>query len=966
MYKRIFLIFILFFNINLFSADYDDDAAKVDFYVPGILANDAVSQVNFLLCFLSNTNFGAFANAGPYKALIDEVACESADGTDAAAEQQAATGGSAATSSDTTAATVEEITYSPGILNVTSDANGAITGNGWFDILIEMGPGVEAASTVYTQTVLTADKNESAGRPYGNFTMTYEIKTDAEVNLGGGQTLPSGTTILNGYLEINGTTIKYYEDGAFFTPRSIMGDVANNKRDGYMVTNILKASGTNFATQDYYQARYKIYQDDTNKVYCQLFDNAVKYTQSGRSLVASSTTYADSTAFAAEIAGAFTNPPTAGLAIEGGTQTTITGEHCWSTDVANATRQVYEYGTYLNSTGAKYDLANTSLSLEANSIDNTGLTKSIHAHASYYGTHVRDSDKSNVTDTTVFKNQRNSSDTDTYNLRKNYYQVFQKTTSTKPLNQLAGVGFQWYLGHLKTHPEWSSKIGGSGLNLPTSGSCNAAQGNCPEYSGTISVSGSTVTFTATHGMDWNAGIKPFELNTALTFTAAAWVEYMTNGSGWNETMHFYNPDSREQYQIPYTAFQNVSNALVKITSEAKVDITSLEGKTFICVERCLGATNLNAAIAAAFTEVDLEADADTLDKTPYVNKGPYFKVASYFDGNGNGDQDGGESSEGAGRYNNIGGVVEADLSSYTVTNGVLVGANADGGNIAWTSANATKLDSASYRDGIRKYRYKSKEPAYTVDNWSNNYGHSFRMNAVEITNKANISCDVDSGNSRGYTNKFRAVADDGALLVTGDSYYCSDKIRDGSVTSYTFELTKRSEYRVYNLTDSEITSISAPKSYEYEVPASGITYNFSGTNLAGKKYTLQFEGFGELHNFPGQVFNTCTGLVVGRYVDSWNQCYRYIPEFTLPDGAILMDKTGTDDIKVRALKGDEYLKKLSTLPSGRVYTKALSDLPSSSDLVTVSSVIGSKPTTGILNSGKASVIHGETVAAPSQ
>ena len=965
MNKRIFLTFILIFNVNLFAADYDDDAAKVDFYVPGILANDAMSQVNFLLCFLSNTNFGTFANAGPYKALIDEASCATADGSDAAAEAQAATGGSAATSTDTAAATVEEVTYSPGILNVTSDANGALTGKGWFDIVIDMGDNVIAPSTAYTQTVLTADKNDAAGRPYGNFTLIYEIKTNSAVNLGN-QNLNPGTTILQGYLDINGTTIKYYEDGPFFTPRSIVADVANNKRDGYLLSNITKFSGNNFNTRDYYQARYKIYQDNAQEVYCQLFDNAVKYNSEGLALVPSTTTYANSTAFYNEIAAAFGNNPTAVLSTEGGTQGTITGEHCWSTDVVDATRQVYEYGTYLNSTGARYDLANTSLTLEANSTDNSGLTKSIHAHASYYGTHVNDTDKSNVTDSTVFRNQRNSSDTDTYNLRKNYYRVYQKSSATKALNQLAGVTFQWYSGHLKTHPTWKDKIGGSGLNWPTTGNCDATDRNCPEYSGTISVSGNTVTFTATHGMDWNAGIKPFELNTALTFTSAAWVEYMTNGSGWNENMYFYNPDSREQYRIPYSAFQSIGNALVKITSETKVDITSLEGKTFVCVERCLGATNLNSAIAEAFTKVDAEAAAATLNKTPYVDKGPYFKVTSYYDGNGNGDQDGGEASEGAGRYNNIGGVVEADLSSYTVTNGVLVGANADGGNIAWTSANATKLNSASYRDGIRKYSYKTKNPSYNVDNWTNRYGHSFRMNAVEDTNKNNIKCELDGNNSRGYTNRWRAVANDGVLLVDGNSYYCADKIRDGSVTSYTFELTKRPDYRVYNVTDSQITSISAPKSYEYEVPANGITYNFAGTNLAGKKYTLKFEGFGELHNFPGRVFNTCTGAVVGRYVDSWNQCYRFIPEFTLPAGAMLTDKTGSDNIKVRPLRGDEYLKKLTTLPNGRVYTKDLSDLPSANDLVAVSTSIGSKPTTGILNGGKASVIHGETVAMPSQ
>ena len=87
-----------------------------------------------------------------------------------------------------------------------------------------------------------------------------------------------------------------------------------------------------------------------------------------------------------------------------------------------------------------------------------------------------------------------------------------------------------------------------------------------------------------------------------------------------------------------------------------------------------------------------------------------------------------------------------------------------------------------------------------------------------------------------------------------------------------------------------------------------ITYNFSGTKFSRKKIHFKFEGFGELHNFPGRVFNTCTGAVVGRYVDSWDQCYRFIPEFTLPAGAMLTDKTGSDNIKVRPPRGDEFLK----------------------------------------------------------
>ena len=66
----------------------------------------------------------------------------------------------------------------------------------------------------------------------------------------------------------------------------------------------------------------------------------------------------------------------------------------------------------------------------------------------------------------------------------------------------------------------------------------------------------------------------------------------------------------------------------------------------------------------------------------------------------------------------------------------------------------------------------------------NRYGHSFRMNAMDQTNKTISKCELDGNNSRGYTNRYRAqttVANDGVLLVDGNVYYCGHKIRDGSV-----------------------------------------------------------------------------------------------------------------------------------------------------------------------------------------
>ena len=65
--KLLFLILFLTSPLS-FSTDYTDDADKVDFYVPGVLANDGLEMVNFLLCFMESTNFSTFIGKGKYAA----------------------------------------------------------------------------------------------------------------------------------------------------------------------------------------------------------------------------------------------------------------------------------------------------------------------------------------------------------------------------------------------------------------------------------------------------------------------------------------------------------------------------------------------------------------------------------------------------------------------------------------------------------------------------------------------------------------------------------------------------------------------------------------------------------------------------------------------------------------------------------------------------------------------------------
>ena len=127
---KFYLSILFIFSAISFADDYADDAAEVDFYVPGILANDSMEQVNFLLCFMEKTNFSTFVDKGFYKALVDEAKCETASGADAASESASATGGSAAGGGGGagTANTVEEVEYTEGIYqNITSGNTNAPT-----------------------------------------------------------------------------------------------------------------------------------------------------------------------------------------------------------------------------------------------------------------------------------------------------------------------------------------------------------------------------------------------------------------------------------------------------------------------------------------------------------------------------------------------------------------------------------------------------------------------------------------------------------------------------------------------------------------------------------------------------------------------------------------------------------------------------------------------------------------------
>jgi hypothetical protein len=168
----------------------------------------------------------------------------------------------------------------------------------------------------------------------------------------------------------------------------------------------------------------------------------------------------------------------------------------------------------------------------------------------------------------------------------------------------------------------------------------------------------------------------------------------------------------------------------------------------------------------------------------------------------------------------------------------------------------------------------------------------------------------------------------------------------------------------------EPVNIAAPRTMYYEVPDSE-AFGRDG----GKRLSLEFAGHGELRGVPGFVYDTATGEDKGEFVNEWQDSYRYLSRFTIPDGSTVTDLNGTTYF-VKALDGEEWLKALDASESQPgEYTLTFSDLLADEALTVLGEAgspdyIGEPPTCvdpdnvqtcALLNKGQPAVVHGELV-----
>ena len=104
--------------------------------------------------------------------------------------------------------------------------------------------------------------------------------------------------------------------------------------------------------------------------------------------------------------------------------------------------------------------------------------------------------------------------------------------------------------------------------------------------------------------------------------------------------------------MPYAAFgdpdSTTPSAQVRTRTEERINIDQLATEIsntgdnatgLLCIRECLDASNMNSAIAAAFTALENEDNPGALNVI-YKNVGDWWTATVYYDSNGNGDQEG--------------------------------------------------------------------------------------------------------------------------------------------------------------------------------------------------------------------------------------------------------------------------------------------------------------------------------------
>ena len=939
---KLFIVLLPFLVFNLQAqTPYQDD--EVNFYVQDNPTNESLEGVNFLLCIMNAMQADKFVGYGSYLVDIHQKKCEQdASDEEQANDQKSATATTANDKKNATETSASGGTSDGGqyiatpmyMISERANTSSAQTGTFWAVLAEEVETEEDGSSAVDTPGMTvkgsaTVTQSPSNSVPYGELDMSFNYLITKAFQAGP-QTIPAGTNAGGARLITTADGVSYYDH--------MMGQVPARVKTVFQDANKTKIAGI------FHWGRYiemggnwvpvaqvtQFSLDEAQKVYC------LKYVK------AYTVDWSNPDANGAPSLSPYT--PQAGDGIN-------TGEACFSTDKADASRTVHRYGVY-NSDGSRLALTGTgAFPMEATITVNSEQRKA-RGWANFYNIHIDDRDREHVDGNTIWTKRLRSGETGTpptYKVETSNTRLEKITVQTLSLADLHKLSFEtWIEGN---DPTW-------GAAYQTLGFPNESA----EFKGSYDKDTNGGTWTFTHKITHSSGYTETDI-TDIVFTNANWVNTVKkvygSGQSWEHTyvrdMWTWSPDTRQSYNIEKNSFENpTSNSAANgIQTRKYENVTPANFPAELkCVERCVTQSLLETTFTNAVSSG--ASDATATVASPY-SAGNW----QYLTTNG-----GGYS---AGDY--YPGILGTNVQTYTKSGiNYTDGTAANGGILGVPTSitnTTTQLKRTKY---FMPYNGGNTDTSLTRETL-----HSGKL--VLPSDLAKLECPRQDENDSN-----TAYRDTHPIFNAANTRYCMEAFYDRSLpaskqmTSWYQMRWGAEHWDKQNFLVDQATS-------QYVTFAEPMTLYYTVWDEArygadrGKKIRLKYEGFGELHGIPGHVIDTRDGSVVGQYVNSWENYYRYVQRFTMEPSVGNAEPTVTDKdgtvYKIKALEGEEWLAAKNSAIGTLSYTGAIneSDLPDVSSLkdhitATSADYIGDAPTASELyNNGDVVVIHGECVYA---
>jgi len=424
-----------------------------------------------------------------------------------------------------------------------------------------------------------------------------------------------------------------------------------------------------------------------------------------------------------------------------------------------------------------------------------------------------------------------------------------------------------------------------------------------EYIG--SYDAATKIFTVTDGVTCcESGYNLTTLDTPITFTTADWLSKMKKvwqaGTEYERTeireLGVWSPDTETYYRIGDGAFADPTSAVVGVgvrsESRSQVSASDLPAELF-CLEECSSQAKIKAHYDDALAQLgaDYSGAVTTSGPSPFEAVGPYVKTAftqTIIREAGTDNEWEETRNWSVGDY--MEGQIIGDVYKYTKAGAVLSDQAAAELKIASDLSVLTRPG-----DSLRGSNY--------IDRWGNprdtNWG-IWGGQLYDATTFAKLECDKNGDGTYTVDHPVYTGADETATR------YCRSKSwSDDVLVYYSINIETNKQYEIFDAAGSKL-ALSAPKRLTLVLPD---TASFGKD--AGKKFVLDYQG-DNLGGIPGSVFNVDTGADLGEWVAEWQDNYRWVQRFVIPDGTLLTENLTGNTYKVKALRGEEWLKKLDS------------------------------------------------------